>query len=41
MIDARLLSRLSTTIAARRGADPAASYVAGLFDQGQIGRAHV
>jgi phosphoribosyl-ATP pyrophosphohydrolase len=35
MIDATILRRLSETIAARRQADPAGSYVASLFDQGQ------
>lgn len=34
MTDTTILRRLSETIAARREADPAHSYVAGLFDQG-------
>ena len=34
MIDSTLLRRLSQTIAARRQADPASSYVAGLFGRG-------
>jgi len=34
MIDTEILRRLSETIAARRGADPASSYVAGLFHKG-------
>ena len=34
MTDSTLLSRLSATIAARSQADPASSYVAGLFGRG-------
>ena len=34
MIDSTLLRRLSQTIAERRQADPASSYVAGLFGRG-------
>jgi phosphoribosyl-ATP pyrophosphohydrolase len=34
MIDATLLRRLSDTIAARKAADPASSYVASLFGRG-------
>jgi len=34
MIDARILQRLSATLEARKGADPASSYVAGLFAKG-------
>ena len=34
MIDADVLRRLGEVIAARRGADPATSYVAGLLDKG-------
>ena len=34
MMDATILRRLSETIAARRQADPASSYVASLFGQG-------
>lgn len=35
MIDTTILRRLSATIAERKGADPASSYVAGLFGKGQ------
>jgi phosphoribosyl-ATP pyrophosphohydrolase len=35
MIDANLLHRLGEVIAARKGSDPSASYVAGLFAKGQ------
>ena len=35
MIDATILRRLSETIAARKHADPASSYVASLFDMGR------
>src|SRR5450759_3905409 len=34
MIDSTILRRLSETIAARKHADPASSYVASLFDTG-------
>jgi phosphoribosyl-ATP pyrophosphohydrolase len=34
MIDTKILRRLSETIAARKQADPASSYVASLFGQG-------
>jgi phosphoribosyl-ATP pyrophosphohydrolase len=34
MIDTTILRRLSDTIAARKQADPASSYVAGLFGKG-------
>jgi phosphoribosyl-ATP pyrophosphohydrolase len=34
MIDTTILRRLSETIAARKQADPASSYVAGLFGKG-------
>ena len=34
MMDATILTRLSETIAARRQAEPASSYVAGLFGKG-------
>ncbi len=34
MIDTTILQRLSDTIAARKQADPATSYVASLFDKG-------
>ena len=34
MTDATVLRRLSETIAARKSADPASSYVAGLFGKG-------
>jgi phosphoribosyl-ATP pyrophosphohydrolase len=34
MIDTEILRRLSETIAARRGAEPASSYVASLFGKG-------
>ena len=34
MIDTTILRRLSETIAARKQADPASSYVASLFNQG-------
>ena len=34
MIDADILRRLAQTIASRKGADPADSYVAGLFANG-------
>jgi len=34
MIDTRILQRLSATLEARKGADPASSYVAGLFAKG-------
>ncbi len=35
MTDAEILKRLSDTIAARKEADPASSYVAALFGKGQ------
>ena len=35
MIDATILQRLGDTLAQRRGADPGASYVAGLFARGE------
>ena len=35
MIDSTILQRLSTTIAERKGADAASSYVADLFGKGQ------
>ncbi len=35
MIDTTILRRLSATIAERKGADPASSYVAALFGKGQ------
>ena len=35
MIDAKVLQRLGDTLAARKGADPASSYVAGLLAQGE------
>ncbi len=35
MTDPTILRRLSATIAARRRADPAGSYVAGLLDKGE------
>jgi phosphoribosyl-ATP pyrophosphohydrolase len=34
MIDASILERLADTLEARKGADPASSYVAGLYKQG-------
>jgi len=34
MIDPGILQRLSATLEARKGADPASSYVAGLFAKG-------
>ena len=34
MIDADILRRLAQTIESRKGADPASSYVAGLFSKG-------
>ena len=35
MIDAKVLQRLGDTLAARKGADPASSYVAGLLTKGE------
>ena len=35
MIDPGILQRLGQTLAERRSADPATSYVAGLFDRGE------
>ena len=35
MIDAKVLQRLGETLAARTGADPASSYVAGLLAKGE------
>ena len=35
MIDAKVLQRLGDTLAARKGADPASSYVAGLLAKGE------
>jgi phosphoribosyl-ATP pyrophosphohydrolase len=35
MIDAGVLQRLGDTLAARKGADPASSYVAGLLAKGE------
>jgi phosphoribosyl-ATP pyrophosphohydrolase len=35
MIDASVLQRLGETLAARKGADPAGSYVAGLMARGE------
>jgi phosphoribosyl-ATP pyrophosphohydrolase len=34
MIDASILERLADTLEARKGADPASSYVAGLYSKG-------
>ncbi len=34
MIDADILERLADTVESRKGADPASSYVAGLFKKG-------
>ena len=35
MIDAKVLQRLGATLAARKGADPSGSYVAGLMAKGE------
>ncbi len=35
MIDTKILQRLGETLAARKGADPASSYVAGLMAKGE------
>ena len=35
MIDATILRRLGETLAARKGADPSSSYVAGLMAKGE------
>ena len=35
MIDATILHRLGETLAARKGADPSSSYVAGLMAKGE------
>jgi phosphoribosyl-ATP pyrophosphohydrolase len=35
MIDAKILQRLGDTLSARKGADPASSYVAGLLAKGE------
>ncbi len=35
MIDAKVLQRLGETLAARKGADPSSSYVAGLMAKGE------
>ncbi len=35
MIDAKVLQRLGETLAARKGADPSSSYVAGLLAKGE------